>query len=105
MTAVAPDLSVLSHDLSVLSHDLSVLSHDLSVLSHVATRVHPAAAARLPQEKGDSGVRLPEKLQEPLAAVRNAARRVGKVASECKLPLNVDEYVQSFRPELMEVRG
>lgn len=31
------------------------------------------------------------------------ARRVGKVAEECKLPIDVEDYVGSFRPDLMDV--
>jgi hypothetical protein len=27
---------------------------------------------------------------------------VGKVSAECRLPVDVDEYVAGFRPELME---
>lgn len=49
-----------------------------------------------------AGARIPETLEGPLAALRDCARRVGKVAQECRLPLDPEEYVASFRPELME---
>lgn len=35
--------------------------------------------------------------------MREAARRIAKVSIECKLDLNEDEYIQRFRPELMDV--
>jgi ATP-dependent RNA helicase DOB1 len=31
------------------------------------------------------------------------ARRVAKIGQECKLPVNPEEYVEHFRPGLMEV--
>lgn len=46
--------------------------------------------------------RLREELQGPLGELRSMARRVGKVAAECKMPVDVEEYVSSFRHELME---
>lgn len=35
--------------------------------------------------------------------MQEAARRIAKVSIECKLDLNEDEYIQRFRPELMDV--
>ncbi|KAF5830217.1 NUC185 domain-containing protein [Dunaliella salina] len=49
--------------------------------------------------------RLPEDLVPCLAAVRDAAKRVTKVAAECKMPdmsSDYEEYVASFRPDIME---
>lgn len=34
--------------------------------------------------------------------MQEAARRIAKVSIECKLELNEDDYVQQFRPELMD---
>ncbi|KAF6249314.1 antiviral helicase [Scenedesmus sp. NREL 46B-D3] len=47
----------------------------------------------------------PEALAGPLAALRKAARRVGTAAADAKLGVNVDEFVEKFRPELMEACG
>ena len=49
------------------------------------------------------GARLPENMQAPLLQLQDAARRVGRVYQDCGLPVDVEEYVESFRPELMEV--
>eukprot|EP00884_Botryococcus_braunii_P015661 jgi/Botrbrau1/2779/Bobra.0164s0056.1 len=54
-------------------------------------------------EKGDAPQRLSEGLEAPLKALQEAARRIGKAAADAKLGVDVDEYVNSFRPELMEV--
>lgn len=35
--------------------------------------------------------------------MQDSARQIAKVAKECKLPLVEEEYVQSFKPELMDV--
>lgn len=43
-----------------------------------------------------------EDLQGPYSAMLEQARRVGKVAADCKLALDVEDYVATFRPDLME---
>ncbi|CAD6887843.1 unnamed protein product [Tilletia laevis] len=53
-------------------------------------------------EKSDAKVRLREELQQPLRTMQEMARRIAKVSIESRLPVNEDEYVQSFRVELME---
>jgi ATP-dependent RNA helicase DOB1 len=37
--------------------------------------------------------------------LRDTARLVGKQVSECKLTIDVNEYVDSFRPDLMDMVG
>lgn len=37
-------------------------------------------------------------LEAPYAALRDTARSVARVAAECRLEMDVDEYVDSFRP-------
>ena len=44
-----------------------------------------------------------EDLEAPFLALLETARRVGKVAEECKLAIDVEDYVGSFRPDLMDV--
>uniref|UniRef100_A0A383W508 Helicase ATP-binding domain-containing protein n=1 Tax=Tetradesmus obliquus TaxID=3088 RepID=A0A383W508_TETOB len=53
-------------------------------------------------EKSSGSKKLPEALAGPLAALRKAARHVGTAAADAKLGVNVDEFVERFRPELME---
>eukprot|EP00958_Prasinococcus_capsulatus_P003446 scaffold311_cov405-Prasinococcus_capsulatus_cf.AAC.5 len=47
--------------------------------------------------------RLPETMQAPLLRLQDAARRVGVVYQDAGLSIDVEEYVDSFRPELMEI--
>ncbi|CAL1717435.1 unnamed protein product [Somion occarium] len=54
-------------------------------------------------EKSDQVTKLTEELATPLRAMQEIARRIAKVSSESKLTLNEDEYVQSFKVELMHV--
>jgi len=63
---------------------------------------------QIPNENPKNNLPAPKKqvredLQGPLAALREAARRVAKVSIDCRLPLDADEYAESFRPELMDV--
>lgn len=44
-----------------------------------------------------------EELIKPLKEIQNQARIIAKVSQESKLAVNEDEYVQSFKWELMEV--
>ncbi|KAK9840731.1 hypothetical protein WJX81_000998 [Elliptochloris bilobata] len=54
------------------------------------------------RERGDGGGTVRAELQGPLAALREAARRIGKVAAEARMGLDVEEYVASFRPDLAD---
>ena len=47
--------------------------------------------------------RLTEELSAPLKMMQDSARRIARVAIEAKLPLDEDEYVEKFRPHLMDV--
>jgi len=47
-------------------------------------------------------VKLKEELAAPLRIMQENARRIAKVCRECKLPVVEEEYVQSFKVELMD---
>ncbi|KAF9415569.1 ATP-dependent RNA helicase mtr4 [Podila epigama] len=55
------------------------------------------------QEKSDKTPALREELSTPLRLMQEAARKIAKVSQECKLSMDEEEYVQSFRSELMDV--
>ncbi|XP_013779377.1 superkiller viralicidic activity 2-like 2 [Limulus polyphemus] len=55
------------------------------------------------QEKSSEMPRLTEELSGPLRQMQEAARRIARVSKEAKLDLNEDNYVESFRPHLMDV--
>eukprot|EP00871_Galdieria_phlegrea_P005458 jgi/Galph1/5913/GphlegSOOS_G4559.1 len=42
-------------------------------------------------------------LKHAFQTLQTIARRVGTVTKECKIPIDVDEYVQSFDPSMMNV--
>ncbi|GAB4818279.1 hypothetical protein N2152v2_005325 [Parachlorella kessleri] len=54
------------------------------------------------REKSEAGNKVRPDMEAPYAALRETARRVGKVMADCGLPLDVEEYVDSFRPSLMD---
>ncbi|KAL1941621.1 hypothetical protein VTO73DRAFT_7060 [Trametes versicolor] len=53
-------------------------------------------------EKSEQVTKLKEELAAPLRVMQEIARRIAKVSKESKLPVNEDEYVQSFKVELMD---
>ena len=46
--------------------------------------------------------KLKEELAAPLRVMQEIARRIAKVSKEAKLPINEDDYVKSFKVELMD---
>ncbi|KIL62788.1 hypothetical protein M378DRAFT_80655 [Amanita muscaria Koide BX008] len=54
------------------------------------------------QEKSEQATKLKEELATPLRVMQEVARRIAKVAKESKLPIDEDEYVSSFKVELMD---
>ncbi|KAK9466075.1 rRNA-processing arch domain-containing protein [Lipomyces arxii] len=55
------------------------------------------------QEKAREVPKLTPELAKPLRDLKETARRIAKVSRESKLELNEDEYVESFKSEIMEV--
>ncbi|THG94033.1 hypothetical protein EW026_g7353 [Hermanssonia centrifuga] len=53
-------------------------------------------------EKSEQVTKLKEELAAPLRVMQEIARRIAKVSKESKLPIVEDEYVQSFKVELMD---
>lgn len=55
------------------------------------------------QERAKEVPRLKPELAEPLKNMQDMANKLAKVFKECKIEIVEKEYVESFRPELMEV--
>ncbi|KAG0204721.1 ATP-dependent RNA helicase mtr4 [Mortierella sp. GBA30] len=55
------------------------------------------------QEKSETIPSMKEELATPLRLMQEAARKIAKISQECKLTVDEEEYVQSFRSELMDV--
>lgn len=53
-------------------------------------------------EKSEQVTKLKEELAAPLRVMQEIARRIAKVSKESKLPINEDDYVKSFKVELMD---
>ncbi|GAA5943318.1 hypothetical protein JCM3775_002617 [Rhodotorula graminis] len=53
-------------------------------------------------EKSEQTSKLKEELAGPLRVMQEAARRIAKISIESKMPVVEDEYVASFKPELMD---
>ena len=55
------------------------------------------------EEKAQEPERMRDDLQKPFKEIQKQARVVAKVSQESKIQVNEDEYVQGFKPQLMEV--
>ena len=47
--------------------------------------------------------KLTEELSGPLKMMQDSARRIARVSIEAKLDLDEENYVESFKPHLMDV--
>lgn len=54
-------------------------------------------------EKSEEVVKLKDELDKPLRQMQEAARRIAQVSLESKLNIDEEEYIASFRPDLMDV--
>ena len=55
------------------------------------------------QEKSTDNLELTEELEIPLRRIQDNARRVATIQKECKLNIDIDDYVQKFQPHMMEL--
>lgn len=54
-------------------------------------------------EKTQEQIRLQQELAEPLRKLQETARHIAEVSQGCKIEVKVEEYVEGFRPTLMDV--
>ncbi|EFN51100.1 hypothetical protein CHLNCDRAFT_141429 [Chlorella variabilis] len=54
------------------------------------------------REKSETGNKVRPDLEAPYGSLRAAARKVARAAADCKMEMDVEEYVDSFRPDMME---
>lgn len=55
------------------------------------------------EENTKTNITIMAELQGPFRQLQDIARRVAEVSKECKLELDVEEYVAKFRPDLIDV--
>lgn len=67
-------------------------------------QVAALASCFIPGDKSTEQIHLRTELAKPLQQLQDSARRIAEIQHECKLEVNVDEYVESTaRPYLMDV--
>jgi len=76
----------------------------------VFARLHPhelvaLASCFMPVEKSNSSNmdKSAKALAKPLKALQDAAREIANVQKDCKIDINVDEFVDSFKPTMVEI--
>ena len=55
------------------------------------------------QEKSDDTVKVRTDMQQSYNKLKETARRVATVYNECKLPVDVEDYVGTLKPTMMEI--
>lgn len=55
------------------------------------------------QEKVDEEPKVPDALARPIQQMQEAARRIAKITEEAKMEIDVDEYLESFKPAMIDV--
>ncbi|CAN0901306.1 DExH-box ATP-dependent RNA helicase DExH10 [Linum grandiflorum] len=67
-------------------------------------QVAALASCFIPVDKSSEQIHLRKELAKPLQQLQESARKIAEIQYECKLEINVDEYVDStVRPFLMDV--
>ncbi|XP_076898325.1 DExH-box ATP-dependent RNA helicase DExH10-like [Bidens hawaiensis] len=67
-------------------------------------QVAALASCFIPGDKSSEQIQLRQELSKPLQQLQDSARRIAEIQHECKLEVNVDEYVEAVvRPFLMDV--
>ncbi|GKV00378.1 hypothetical protein SLEP1_g13072 [Rubroshorea leprosula] len=67
-------------------------------------QVAALASCFIPVDKSSEQTQLRTELAKPLQQLQETARKIAEIQRECKLEINVDEYVEStVRPYLMDV--
>ncbi|PON79903.1 ATP-dependent RNA helicase Ski [Trema orientale] len=62
------------------------------------------ASCFIPGDRSTEQIQLRTELARPLQQLQDSARRIAEIQHECKLDINIDEYVEStVRPYLMDV--
>ncbi|KAL3145466.1 hypothetical protein ABBQ32_003293 [Trebouxia sp. C0010 RCD-2024] len=54
------------------------------------------------QERAEAGQKVRQDMQGPFAALTEAARTVAKVAVDCKMTMDIEDYATSFRPDIID---
>ena len=63
------------------------------------------ASCFMPVEKSNTSNmdKSAKALAKPLKALQDAAREIGNVQKECKIDIEVDDFVESFKPTMVEI--
>lgn len=67
-------------------------------------QVAALASCFIPGDRSEEKIQLRDELEKPLQQLQDSARRIAEIQHECKLEIDVDEYVvASVQPFLMDV--
>lgn len=55
------------------------------------------------REKSEARAKVPHDMEGPYGLLREAARKIARAESECDMGVDIEEYVESFKPDLMSI--
>ncbi|CAI2734028.1 unnamed protein product [Schistosoma spindalis] len=55
------------------------------------------------EERASEMPKLTKELSDALRTLQDTARRIARISNECRLPVDEDNYVDSFKPHLMDL--
>ena len=55
------------------------------------------------REKSESRAKVPHDMEGPYGLLRDSARKIARAESECDMGVDIEEYVESFKPDLMGI--
>ncbi|CAL8075871.1 unnamed protein product [Calicophoron daubneyi] len=55
------------------------------------------------EERASDMPKLTKELSDALRTLQDTARRIARISNECRLPVDEDSYVDSFKPHLMDL--
>lgn len=55
------------------------------------------------REKSEARAKVPHEMEGPYGLLREAARKIARAESECDMGVDIEEYVDSFKPDLMTI--
>lgn len=55
------------------------------------------------REKSEARAKVPHEMEGSYGLLRDAARKIARAESECDMGVDIEEYVESFKPDLMSI--